>query len=134
MPIKETCATVCDCVQAGDYEQLRSRGVALDIMPHLFGELAVALGVESLHTSLGPIFVTTSNKVNCDTFGVEMVVCWRALIPSHAPLVVIGCIADEERVAPVRQAGAQVVAVSGARTKVPDVPAAGVTLSESLHL
>jgi thiamine monophosphate synthase len=121
-------------VQAGGTDQLRSSGVALGISTHLFATLIIALGVESSHTSLGPIFVTIGEKVNCDAQGVEMVVCWRALIPSHIQVVVIDRIADEERVAQVRRVGAQVVAAISAWTKAPVASAAGVSLSESLQL
>jgi thiamine monophosphate synthase len=125
---------MCCCVQASNIEQPLSNGGVIGILPHSFGELIITLGVESLHFSLGPIFGTTDSKFNCDAQVAGMAAQCRAMIPSHNPLGVIDRVADADRVAQVRQAGAQVFAVSGARIQVPDVPAAGENLNESMQL
>jgi thiamine monophosphate synthase len=124
---------MCGCVQASSIEQPLSNGGTLGILPHSLGKLIITLGVESLHFSLGPIFGTTDSKFNCDAQGVDMAAQWRAMIPSHNPLGVIDRVADADRVVQSLQVGAQVVAVSGARIQVPDVPAAGENLNESMQ-
>jgi thiamine monophosphate synthase len=106
---------LCGCVQASSIEQPLSNGNILCILPHSFGELIITHGVESLHFSLGPIFCTIGEKVNCDAQGVEMAAQWQAMVPLHNPLGVIDRVADADRVVQLLQAGAQVIAVSGAR-------------------
>jgi uncharacterized transporter YbjL len=47
-------------------------------------------------------------------------------------LIVISCMVDADRVVQSLRADAQVLAISGAMTNVPDMPAAGDTLNECL--
>jgi thiamine-phosphate diphosphorylase len=104
------------CIQEGGLPVLKANKLALGVSTHSFGELAVALGVQPSYISLGPIFATSSKKVDFDPQGLAVVQKWRQLIPSHVPLVVIGGINTAERATATRSAGADCVAVIGAIT------------------
>jgi hydroxymethylpyrimidine kinase / phosphomethylpyrimidine kinase / thiamine-phosphate diphosphorylase len=104
------------CIQEGGLPLLKANKLALGVSTHSFGELAVALGVQPSYISLGPIFATSSKRVDFDPQGLAVVQKWRQLIPSNVPLVVIGGINTGERATSTRNAGADCVAVIGAIT------------------
>ena len=113
--------------------KLREAGLALGLSTHSYGELAAALAVEPSYISLGPIFGTTSKQVNFGAQGLATVQQWRRLVPPHMPLVVIGGISDASRVADVRQAGADCVAVIGAVTQAKDPVQAVASLTAAME-
>lgn len=118
------------CCQSGGLELLSHSGVALGLSTHSFAELSVALGLSPSYISLGPIFATTSKKVQFDPQGLETVRKWRNLIPPTIPLVVIGGIGDASTVASVRKAGADCVAVIGAVTQFQDASDIAIAVDE----
>jgi thiamine-phosphate diphosphorylase len=104
------------CIQEGGLSILKANKLALGVSTHSFGELAVALGVQPSYISLGPIYATSSKKVDFAPQGLAVVHKWRQLIPSDVPLVVIGGISTAERATSTRSVGADCVAVIGAIT------------------
>ena len=121
------------CQQNNGLDQIRKAGLALGLSTHSYGELAAALAVEPSYISLGPIFGTTSKQINFGAQGLAMVQQWRRLVPPHMPLVVIGGISDTSRVADVRQAGADCVAVIGAVTQANDPAHAIAALTAAME-
>jgi thiamine monophosphate synthase len=65
----------------------------------------------------------SSTDVQFDPQGLETVQIWRQIVPASIPLVAIGGINTIDRVAQVRAAGADSVAVIGAVTQHRDDPA-----------
>jgi thiamine-phosphate diphosphorylase len=115
---------LASCVDAGDFECIRSAGLAFGVSTHSYSELAAALGVKPSYISLGPVFNTSSKDVNFDPQGLETVRQWRTLMPPDIPLVAIGGIGNADMAKSVRIAGADCVAVIGAVTKAEDVEVA----------
>jgi len=111
------------CVLAGGLDRLRSKQMALGVSTHSYGELAVALGVKPTYISMGPVFATTSKKVNFEPQGLDTVHRWRQLIPPSTPLVTIGGINNVEAARKNREAGADCVAVISAITQSNDAAA-----------
>jgi hydroxymethylpyrimidine kinase/phosphomethylpyrimidine kinase/thiamine-phosphate diphosphorylase len=115
------------CSNAGGLDLLRSKKMAFGISTHSFGELAVALGIEPTYISMGPVFPTSSKKVQFYPQGLDTVRKWRELIPPSIPFVTIGGINDVMSTEANRAAGADCVAVISAITKSPDDPSKSVT-------
>jgi thiamine-phosphate diphosphorylase len=120
------------CVDAGDFDLIRSSGLAFGISTHSFSELAAALGVKPSYISLGPVFKTSSKDVNFDPQGLDTVRQWRNLMPPDIPLVAIGGIGNALLAKSVREAGADCVAVIGAVTKAEDVQKAVDALNDAV--
>ncbi|KAL3764364.1 hypothetical protein ACHAWU_006002 [Discostella pseudostelligera] len=120
------------CIDAGDFELIRSSGLAFGISTHSYSELAAALGVKPSYISLGPVFKTSSKDVNFDPQGLETVRQWRSLMPPDIPLVAIGGIGNAQLAKSVREAGADCVAVIGAVTGAEDVDKAVDALNKAM--
>lgn len=120
------------CIDAGDFELIRSSGLAFGISTHSYSELAAALGVKPSYISLGPVFKTSSKDVNFDPQGLETVRQWRSLMPPDIPLVAIGGIGNAQLAKSVREAGADCVAVIGAVTGAEDVDEAVDALNKAM--
>ena len=120
------------CLKAGGLQKLRENNMALGISTHSYGELAVALGIKPSYISLGPIFATSSKKVQFHPQGLEIVSTWRKLIPPEVPLVTIGGIGDVEAAGLNRKAGADCIAVIGAVTQAEDVVAVVSALNDAM--
>jgi thiamine-phosphate diphosphorylase len=110
------------CKKSGGLDKLREANIAFGISTHSYGELAAALAVKPSYISLGPIFATSSKKVNFDPQGLEVAAQWRKLIPQNIPFVTIGGISDVQAARENRKIGADCIAVIGAVTKANDVP------------
>jgi len=121
------------CVKAGGLEMLREAQIALGVSTHSYGELAAALGVEPSYISLGPVFATTSKKVQFDPQGLDTVSKWRKLIPPDIPFITIGGIGDVGTAKMNRDAGADCIAVIGAITTADDIPAIVAQLNEAMN-
>jgi len=121
------------CMKAGGLDELRKANIALGISTHSYGELAAALAVKPSYISLGPIFATSSKKVQFDPQGLEIAERWRTLIPPHIPFVTIGGIGDVEAAKLNRQAGADCIAVIGAVTKADDVAKIVAELNDAMQ-
>jgi thiamine-phosphate diphosphorylase len=120
------------CINAGGIQKLISNNVALGISTHSYGELAVALGVKPSYISMGPVFATSSKKVQFDPQGLDTVRKWRQLIPPSIPFVTIGGVNDVETAKLNSESGSDCIAVISAITKSPD-PAASVNeLNEAM--
>jgi hydroxymethylpyrimidine kinase / phosphomethylpyrimidine kinase / thiamine-phosphate diphosphorylase len=115
------------CAQSKGLQVIRSNRLALGISTHSFGELSAALALKPSYVSLGPVFPTSSKRVQFDPQGLATVSKWRALIPASIPLVCIGGIGDAIKTREVCRAGADCVALIGAVTQVSDL---GVAVSE----
>ena len=124
---------LASCVDAGDFQRIRSARLALGLSTHSYSELAAALGVKPSYISLGPVFNTSSKDVNFDPQGLETVRQWRSLIPPDIPLVAIGGIGNAETAKSVREAGADCVAVIGAITNAEDVDATVDALNKAIE-
>lgn len=118
------------CMNAGGLKELQSKNVALGISTHSYGELSAALGLKPSYISLGPVFATSSKKVQFDPQGLEIVSRWRKLIPSTIPFVTIGGISNLEAAKQNREAGADCIAVIGAVTTAEDVGKTVADLNE----
>lgn len=118
------------CMKAGGLEKLKESNIALGISTHSYGELAAALAIKPSYISLGPIFATSSKKVQFEPQGLEIAARWRQLIPSNIPFVTIGGIGDTTSAKQNRQAGADCIAVIGAVTKADNVAAIVAQLNE----
>jgi thiamine-phosphate diphosphorylase len=109
------------CKKAGGLDKLRESNIALGISTHSYGELAAALAIKPSYISFGPIFATSSKKVQFDPQGLEVAAQWRKLIPQEIPFVTIGGISDAHTAKENRKIGADCIAVIGAITKAKDV-------------
>jgi thiamine-phosphate diphosphorylase len=121
------------CMKAGGLDKLRENNVALGISTHSYGELAAALGVKPSYISLGPVFATSSKKVQFDPQGLGIVAKWRQLIPPSIPFVTIGGIGDVASAKQNRNAGADCIAVIGAVTGAEDIPARVTELNDTMN-
>jgi thiamine-phosphate diphosphorylase len=121
------------CMNAGGLEQLRAKNMALGISTHAYGELSAALGVKPSYISLGPVFATSSKKVQFDPQGLGIVSRWKQLIPPSIPFVTIGGISDLEAAKQNRKAGADCIAVIGAVTTADDVAKTVADLNEVMQ-
>jgi hydroxymethylpyrimidine kinase/phosphomethylpyrimidine kinase/thiamine-phosphate diphosphorylase len=121
------------CMKAGGLDKLRENNVALGISTHSYGELAAALGVKPSYISMGPVFATSSKKVQFDPQGLGIVAKWRQLIPPSIPFMTIGGIGDVETAKQNRNAGADCIAVIGAVTGAEDVSARVVELNDAMN-
>jgi thiamine-phosphate diphosphorylase len=115
------------CRNAGGLELLKDRKMAMGISTHSYGELAVALGMKPTYISMGPVFATSSKKVQFFPQGLGSVRRWRELIPPSVPFVTIGGINDVSAAEANRAAGADCVAVISAITKSQDDASKSVT-------
>eukprot|EP00980_Cylindrotheca_fusiformis_P019847 scaffold6966_cov112-Cylindrotheca_fusiformis.AAC.25 len=148
------------CIRAGGLEQMREKNIALGIStrtykrpmvfllflriqhPNLFwlcnplsdsyAELSVALGMKPSYISLGPIFATSSKKVQFDPQGLGILSRWRKLIPPSIPLVTIGGINDVAAATANRSAGSDCIAVIGAVTSAENLPERIVELNGAM--
>jgi thiamine-phosphate diphosphorylase len=109
------------CIQAGGVDKLKAKKMALGVSTHSYGELAVALGVKPTYISMGPVFATSSKKVEFDPQGLDTVRQWRQLIPPFIPFVTIGGINDVESANGNKRAGADCIAVISAITGSSDL-------------
>jgi thiamine-phosphate diphosphorylase len=121
------------CMKAGGLEQMRAKNIALGISTHAYGELSAALAVKPSYISLGPVFPTSSKKVQFDPQGLEIVSRWKKLIPPSIPFITIGGIGDLEAAKQNREAGADCIAVIGAVTKAEDVAKIVADLNEVMQ-
>mmetsp|Transcript_16074 Transcript_16074/g.44460 ORF Transcript_16074/g.44460 Transcript_16074/m.44460 type:complete len:619 (-) Transcript_16074:1761-3617(-) len=108
------------CMLAGGLDRLKSKGMALGISTHSYGELAVALGVNPTYISMGPVYATNSKKIQFHPQGLDTVRRWRKLIPPSMPFVTIGGINSLEAAKTNREAGADCIAVISAITQSDD--------------
>ena len=118
------------CANEKDLETIK--GMAFGISTHSYGELSAALGLRPSYVSLGPVFATSSKKVQFDPQGLTTVTKWRELIPAEIPLVCIGGIGDAATARKVQKAGADCVAVIGAVTQASDTTQAVQELNEAM--
>jgi thiamine-phosphate diphosphorylase len=121
------------CKNAGGLEQLRANNIALGISTHSYGELAAALGIRPTYISLGPVFATSSKKVQFEPQGLAIVARWRKLIPPNIPFVTIGGINDVNAAKRNRNAGSDCVAVIGAITGSTDIPKTVDALNDAMQ-
>jgi len=121
------------CMKAGGLEELKKANIALGISTHSYGELAAALAVKPTYISLGPVFATSSKKVQFDPQGLDTVARWRKLIPPEIPFVTIGGIGGVDAAMANREAGADCVAVIGAVTSAEDVPGTVAKLNDAMQ-
>jgi thiamine-phosphate diphosphorylase len=122
------------CMETGGLEAMRKANMALGISTHSFGELAAASGVKPSYISLGPVFATSSKKVQFDPQGLWTVNKWRQLVDPSIPMMAIGGIGDADITMQVREAGADCVAVIGAITKADETSAAVSQLNEAMQV
>ena len=120
------------CMKSGGLDNLRENNIALGISTHAYGELAAALGVKPSYISMGPVFATSSKKVQFDPQGLGIVAKFRQLIPPNIPFVTIGGIGDVETAKQNRNAGADCIAVIGAVTGAEDVSARVTELNDAM--
>jgi thiamine-phosphate diphosphorylase len=120
------------CMKSGGLDKIKEHDVALGISTHSYAELAAAIGVKPSYISLGPVFATSSKKVNFDPQGLGIVSRWRKLIPPEIPLVTIGGIGDTDAAKRNREAGSDCVAVIGAVTTATDVAKTVADLNEAM--
>lgn len=105
------------CILEGGLDRLRSKNMALGVSTHSYGELSVALGVQPTYISMGPIYATSSKKLEFHPQGLNTVRTWRRLIPPHIPFVTIGGINSLQAATENREAGADCIAVISAITQ-----------------
>jgi hydroxymethylpyrimidine kinase/phosphomethylpyrimidine kinase/thiamine-phosphate diphosphorylase len=120
------------CLGAGGLEAMMKHNIALGISTHSYGELAAALGIMPSYISMGPVFATSSKKVEFDPQGLESVWKWRELIPPSVPFVTIGGINDVKAARQNCQAGANCVAVISAITGSQDPAESVAELSNAM--
>eukprot|EP00520_Triparma_pacifica_P001215 CAMPEP_0118672506 /NCGR_PEP_ID=MMETSP0785-20121206/22577_1 /TAXON_ID=91992 /ORGANISM="Bolidomonas pacifica, Strain CCMP 1866" /LENGTH=527 /DNA_ID=CAMNT_0006567473 /DNA_START=29 /DNA_END=1613 /DNA_ORIENTATION=+ len=100
-------------MEKGGLKRMREKGILLGISTHCLSELGVAKSVRPSYISLGPVFGTTSKKVEFGMRGLEMVERWRELIDDDTKFMVIGGINDFEKGKLCKEKGADCVAVLG---------------------
>jgi len=109
-----------------ELERIASAGVRLGVSTHSYSELARAIAVRPSYISLGPVFQTSSKRVDFSPQGLLTVSRWRKLIPADTPFMAIGGISKD--VAPsVLEAGADSIAVISALTESPE----GLSLADA---
>ena len=86
----------CDFIHLGqedldeaDVDAIRSGGLKLGVSTHDDGELERALSVDPDYVALGPVFPTSSKKLNWAPQGLEKISDWKRRTKG-LPLVVIG--------------------------------------------
>ena len=121
------------CKKSGGLNKLQAANIALGISTHSYGELAAALAIKPSYISLGPIFATSSKKVQFDPQGLEVAAQWRKLIPRDIPFVTIGGISNVQTAIQNRRIGADCIAVIGAVTNANDVPKIVEELNETMQ-
>ena len=121
------------CKKSGGLNKLQAANIALGISTHSYGELAAALAIKPSYISLGPIFATSSKKVQFDPQGLEVAAQWRKLIPRDIPFVTIGGINNVQTAIQNRRIGADCIAVIGAVTNANDVPKIVEELNETMQ-
>jgi len=105
------------CVMAGGLDRIRSKNMAFGVSTHSYGELAVALGVQPTYISMGPVYATSSKKIEFHPQGLNTVRRWRHLIPPNIPFVTIGGINSLQAATANKEAGADCIAVISAITQ-----------------
>jgi thiamine-phosphate diphosphorylase len=120
------------CIKTGGLEELRANNIALGISTHSYGELSAALGVKPSYISMGPVFATSSKKVQFDPQGLDVVSRFKKLIPPNIPFMTIGGIGNVEAAKQNKEAGADCIAVIGAVTKAEDIAKAVSDLNEAM--
>lgn len=122
------------CILAGGLDQLRSKNMAFGVSTHSYGELAVALGVQPTYISMGPVYATSSKKIQFHPQGLDTVRKWRRLIHHKIPFVTIGGINTLETATANREAGADCIAVISAITKAEDAASAVKNYNDAMTL
>ncbi len=75
-------------LEVANLEAIYQAGIRLGVSTHTTKEIEIALGIEPSYLAIGPIFKTTSKKMNYKTVGVENLKKWAK--NSHSPIVAIG--------------------------------------------
>lgn len=120
------------CIKDGGLERLHENGIALGISTHTYGELAAAIGVKPSYISLGPVYATSSKRVQFDPQGLDIVTKWRQLIPPSIPFMTIGGIGNVAAAKENREAGADSIAVISAVTTAENIPKTVSELNEAM--
>lgn len=121
------------CAEEGGLIEMKKNNMALGISTHSYAELSAAIGMQPSYISLGPIFGTSSKKVDFYPQGISTIQQWRNLIDPEIPLVAIGGINDPQTAKSVNQAGSDCIAVIGAITKADDVDRAVQNLINAME-
>ena len=122
------------CITAGGLDRLRSKNMAFGVSTHSYGELAVALGVNPSYISMGPVYATSSKKVEFHPQGLDTVQKFRRLINPSIPFVTIGGINSLEAAMANRKSGADCIAVISAITKSNDAAASVKDYNDAMTL
>ena len=75
-------------LETADLEEIHQADIRLGVSTHTTKEIEMALEIEPSYLAIGPIFETTSKKVNYETVGVKELTNWSKNV--HYPIVAIG--------------------------------------------
>ena len=75
-------------LEVANLEAIHQAGIRLGVSTHTTKEIEMALEIEPSYLAIGPIFETTSKKVNYETVGVRELEKWSKNV--HYPIVAIG--------------------------------------------
>ena len=75
-------------LESANLKAIHQAGIRLGVSTHTTKEIEMALEIEPSYLAIGPIFQTTSKKVDYKTVGVENLKKWAK--NSHYPIVAIG--------------------------------------------
>ena len=75
-------------LETANLEAIHQADIRLGVSTHTTKEIEMALEIEPSYLAIGPIFETTSKKVNYETVGVKELTNWSKNV--HYPIVAIG--------------------------------------------
>ena len=75
-------------LETANLEAIHQASIRLGVSTHTTKEIEMALEIEPSYLAIGPIFETTSKKVNYETVGVKELTNWSKNV--HYPIVAIG--------------------------------------------
>ena len=75
-------------LETADLKEIHQADIRLGVSTHTTKEIEMALEIEPSYLAIGPIFETTSKKVNYETVGVKELTNWSKNV--HYPIVAIG--------------------------------------------
>ena len=75
-------------LETANLEAIHKAGIRLGVSTHTTKEIEMALEIEPSYLAIGPIFKTTSKKLEYETVGVKELKKWSENV--HYPIVVIG--------------------------------------------
>ena len=106
-------------LRSADIESIARAGVRLGVSVHGFCELAAAINIDPSYIAVGPVFESTSKRMEFAPQGVDKVRFWVDFLEQRWPLVAVGGI-DMERSRMLMDTGVGSIAMISAITRSRD--------------